>query len=669
MRVSWLIASSLMACGGGTAGFDPARDEAGDEDRHLPDPGAEAIADSGMAPDPWHEPDEGTSADDAPHLDPGVPNDPGQVIEVAGDDGGLFDSGHAVDPGTPPGGVRYVRIVTEDGPSWVAWTEIQVLGTTPDNPAQQVNLAQGRPVQASSTWEDHAPSMAVDGSTATYWNSGVFPPAWILVDLGGPCDVNKVRLLVAQSPAGNTVHHLMFGDAAGTFDTVHTFAGWTTDGQWLEYPGGGQPPQPPRGLAWVRANPMFISGLSVSIGPPPAWAVDEYFDAFHASAVHLWMTGLPAEMNGWKAAGNPAFRWVSWVNDNGASLANDELIGGLGANPPGRIGYQVGDEPGVSGQDGMEQLKTIEGGIQAIRAKDPDALIIVNFSDTVESIDEMIAYYGGQMDGDVISYDRYTLGYSAFESLAYFRNAGLSWNKPYWRYLDAYSKAGNNEFPSASDMRWDAFVGLLFGYTGHTWFLYQIPGAEDVVSALYQSHGDLSVAKTPLWDEAAQINVEMANLGRAITRLTSTDVRYIPGQILHSPQGIATWTPGAGGDEYITKIEALGGGLPSIHDLAAGFFRDDAGEIYVMVQNQQHAGADWPINNTDEVTARVHFDFSGAPGELDKTHVLSLDRRTGQVVGLALVSDGGDKASLDVRLAAGDPVLFKYADGFPFALQ
>src|SRR5690606_31265849 len=51
-----------------------------------------------------------------------------------------------------------------------------------------------------------------------------------------------------------------------------------------------------RGVAWVRANPMMIAGLSVVMGAPASAAVTEYFDGFHATAPHVWENGLPAEI-------------------------------------------------------------------------------------------------------------------------------------------------------------------------------------------------------------------------------------------------------------------------------------------------------------------------------------------------------------------------------------
>lgn len=427
------------------------------------------------------------------------------------------------------------------------------------------------------------------------------------------------------------------------------------------------PPDLSKGLAWVRDNPVFVSGLAVSTGPPSAVAAAEYYDEWHANATHLWANGCPGEVNGWAATGQPGFRWVSWLMNDGTSAAGGQVAGGFGANPPGRIGYQIGDEPGLDG-DGMADLLEIQQGVDAVRAVDPDALIIVNFSWWAEGLDQMIKYYAQDIDGDIISYDLYQLSYSAHKKLAYFRAAGLQWNKPYWRYIKSYADVGKDDFPTASDMRWDAFIGLVYGYTGHSWFVYQAAAPHAVASPFFVAQGSLDTPKTPLWAQVGQINSELRHLGKAVTQLTSTDVRYIPGQALYSPEGASKWTQGAGGDPYITGIEAVGGSLLNIRDLAAGFFEDDAGEIYVMIQNQHHQGADWPIDNTDAFDIRVDFDFSGAPPSLDPGKVLTLSKDTGTVQDLPLAAAGPNKAYLQVNLAAADPILFKYATGATFAL-
>jgi len=412
----------------------------------------------------------------------------------------------------------------------------------------------------------------------------------------------------------------------------------------------------PRGLAWVRSNPMFISALSVVMPPPTPAQVDAYFDDFDATAVHLWETGLPDRMDGWRAAGRPDLRFVSWVDADGTSRADGRLLGGYPAGVPGRIGYQISDEP----RD-LAELLAIGRGADAVRARDPDALIILN-SIGGSTLSTMLDHAGRHLDVDVFCYDDYDRDDEVYQNMDRAREAGLRHRKPYWRYLNGFLTSDG--WATESDMRWDAFAGLTYGFTGHTWFLYQVPAGSPLEPAFFTRQGDYDAPRSPRFAVAAEINRELARLGRAITQLTSTDVRYQAAVPLLQPLRTRRWSPGAGGDPYVTAFVPDG-----VHDLLIGFFADDAGEVYVMVQNPNHEGGDWPSDDAGAQTIEVHFDFAGAPPALDRARVEHLNKATGQVEPLPLVALGGQRAKLVVTLAAGDPVLFKYATGRPFALR
>jgi len=422
-------------------------------------------------------------------------------------------------------------------------------------------------------------------------------------------------------------------------------------------------PDLPRGLAWVRTHPMFLSGLTVQMDPPPASAVNVYFDDLHANAVHLWETGLPTRMDGWREAGHPDFRFVSWVAHNGTSHDGGEVIGGYPADTPGRIGFQIGDEPLT-----MAELLEMEAGVNAVRAADPNALIFVNFSYRADEIDAMLDYYCHSMDADLVCYDSYSRANVTYGRIEMFRTAALACDMPYWRYLNAYEDAGETDWPSESDMRWNAFVGLVYGYTGHTWFIYQILPAHGLVPSFFTHAGDFAAPRTQRFDYAAQINIEMMHLGKSITQLNSTDVRYIPALPLTQPEGTRTWSPGAGGDLFITEITPLSGAV--FQDVLVGFFNDDSGEKYFMVQNVNHSGGDFPVSSDAAATIHLGFDFGIVTDPaFNRDSLLTLNKLTGSVDTLPLTPAGGDLRSLDVTLAAGDAILLKYNTGAEFAMQ
>ncbi len=673
-----LVAFGLLACGG----EDPVPAGAPE------DPGPPNIAPDAATGTAGIDAPEGV---DPPTGPPAVSDDPdpapdGEGAAPADPVPGGDDQAPADPPDDPPPGTRFVRVRTLDSPSWVAWSEIEVTG------------AAGVLATAEASGEEagQGPGRALDGDEATAWNSGGFAPASITLDLGEPIEVRGVRLLVAQTPPGPTVHTLHLGDAGGRFDHVHTFDQATEDGQWLEWRAPSPPDDPPDdpppddpppddpppddpppddppldleglspGLAWVRTNPMFISGLAVQAGAPRAQDVDVYFDEFGATAAHLWTTGAPNEVQGWLGSGRAGLRWLTWLRNDGTSPVGGAVAGGLGQAPPGRIGYQLGDEPGLDRQ-GMDDMREIAEGARAVRAVDPGALLVCNFSYGVDGISGLIDFFADDVGGDVLSYDRYTRSRGAYETLAQFRAAGLRWGLPYWRYLRSFAYQGVGDFSPEADMRWDAMSGLVFGYTGHTWFLYQVADGHGLAPSFFAGTGDLSAVRTERFAHAAALNRQMAQLGRAVTQLTSTDIRYIPAFELfglEQPRGTANWAPGAGDDPYLTFID----GDAELDELLIGFFRDDAGEVYVMFQNPHHPGGDFPNRSNDPMTVRLEFDFSDDP-DVDPTRLRRLDPDTGAVLNVALEAHDGGAAALQVILPAGDAMLYKYATGAPFAL-
>ncbi len=415
----------------------------------------------------------------------------------------------------------------------------------------------------------------------------------------------------------------------------------------------------PRGLKWVRNNPMFISGLTVSMGAPTAAAVSDYFSSFKANAVHLWETGLPTELAGWRKYGGASTRFLSWVYKNGKSLSGGKVIGGLAANTPGRIGYQISDEPRT-----MVHFNEMVAGAKVVRKADPAALLVFNFTYQLTQLDQALAQSGAS-EMDVYSYDIYTRSNGSYEHLARYREVGLKYKRPYWRYIRGYlpSTSGKDAL-SESDARWDAFSGAVYGYTGHSWFLYQVQAGHKLQPAFFAKPGSFTSTKTAAFAIAAKINTELKHLGRALTQLTSTDVRYNPSIAFVQPKKTQKFTPGAGGDPFITKISGKGGAAV---DYLVGFFRDPVGEQVVMLQNVKHTHGDFPVSLlVGPVTFQVDFDFKS--GKAAKTKVLSIDKKTGAQVVLPLTSLGGSKARLNLTLAAGDPVLFKYSTGKPFIL-
>jgi hypothetical protein len=407
-----------------------------------------------------------------------------------------------------------------------------------------------------------------------------------------------------------------------------------------------------RGWSWVRTNDPMISALSVRMGAPPADAVNEYVDDFGATAAHLWETGIPTAITGWTSA--RPLPWLSWVDADGNSRENGMLLGGP-TRPAGVIGYQVGDEPRT-----REHFDQIMAGLARVATADPEPLRIFNFSFLAEEIDAYLAEScaGGNMD--VIAYDHYSFGNGQFTDMMKFRQAALDCGVPYWRYLKGYESDVDRRDDivlAETDMRWDAFSGLLAGYTGHTWFLYNVAGGEmeGIPTTFFAETENWAAARTPRFDMAARINRALLVYGRAQSRLRSTGVGWFTEAALageHPPDGFPLWSPGIGGDPFLSAVRTEGG-APFFQDVMFGFFEDRFGDPYVMVMNPNHEHGSFPTKGTEATEVTLTFDFA-TPGPFATSQLLVLTE-SGVVETVPI--RGGE---VTFEIAAGDLVFYKY---------
>lgn len=128
------------------------------------------------------------------------------------------------------------------------------------------NLAYKKPITASRS-NQAQPQGAVDGEPDTYWGAGDFAPQWVQIDLGAPYTITGVRLLIGQSPAGETVHRIRVKGAnvEDAFQVVHTFRGVTLDAQWLTVTF----PEPLDAIRYVRVetiiSPSWVAWKEVEV--------------------------------------------------------------------------------------------------------------------------------------------------------------------------------------------------------------------------------------------------------------------------------------------------------------------------------------------------------------------------------------------------------------------
>ena len=425
---------------------------------------------------------------------------------------------------------------------------------------------------------------------------------------------------------------------------------------------GWAPPSLDRVWLSLRADPPFVSALMLVGGPPPRAFVDHYFDGFNATAVHFWENGLPRQLANWEATGRPGLRFFSWVDKDGRSRDGGEVLGAIGPEHQGRVGFQIGDEPGLKGA-GFAGVLPFREGVEAVRIADPNAMVVMNFSTEVPDLERILDFAGRDLGIDVFSFDRYNRGNRQYRSLELIRRFARKYDRPYWRYLQGFRKDEKDRL-TPSDLRWDAMSGLVYGFTGFTWFIYQNESM-GIAPAFFDAPG-FAGAKSRLWQEAGRINRALAAYLRVTTHLWSTDVRYRALLPVLQPEGTRPWQPGAGGDPYLAD---LGPALDPASDgmeILAGFFRDDIGEHYVILQNVRHIGGSPPNDNDEPGSIRVRFDFRSAPPEVDPSRILVFDPDSGRGRAMALEKRGERQGVARLRLDAGDVVLFKYDTGRPF---
>jgi hypothetical protein len=76
-----------------------------------------------------------------------------------------------------------------------------------------------------------------DGSLSVGWNSGHQPPPpiWIQFNFDAPVVVERMTLIVDQSPDGETIHNIEVTTSDGRRSIVKTFSGRTVSGMMLDY--------------------------------------------------------------------------------------------------------------------------------------------------------------------------------------------------------------------------------------------------------------------------------------------------------------------------------------------------------------------------------------------------------------------------------------------------
>jgi hypothetical protein len=336
----------------------------------------------------------------------------------------------------------------------------------------------------------------------------------------------------------------------------------------------------------------------------------------------------------------------------------------------------------------------------AARPNFPNTLLFTN-QESYADLPENIAAYMSESQPDMLMMDTCPVSTSfkivggslkyTYQDMAKFRKLGLAGNDgtgahpiPVGNWFQTFSDYTKDpsywpRFPSESEIRAQQFAGWTFGEKFESAFVYDnaSPG-NNINSALFTGYGDAN--PTPAFYQMAESNRMSLNLGPALVRLISTDVRFFPGQHKDStsatvtnavPDGMQTWQAGAG-DPYlrsctVQNLGTLNDALPG--DVLIGWFKlldesfdgpDARNQIYFMVMNGLTDANGSAEDCQQKITLRWALGGTGI------TQVQELDPTTGLVVDLPLTSLFGGQEALTLTLDGGTAALFKFDTGAPF---
>ena len=123
----------------------------------------------------------------------------------------------------------------------------------------------------ASTWSDSA-HLAIDGDLETMWNAKALPFQWFSVVLNDTYMVDRIELVVAQTPSGPTTHEIWLESSFGTRTLFKRLVNvHTEDGQILDF---------------VIDPPRNVSELLINTYDNPSWVAWREVRVFGSPAVN-----------------------------------------------------------------------------------------------------------------------------------------------------------------------------------------------------------------------------------------------------------------------------------------------------------------------------------------------------------------------------------------------
>ena len=358
---------------------------------------------------------------------------------------------------------------------------------------------------------------------------------------------------------------------------------------------------------------------------------------------------------------------------------------------PSLVRSQVQDEQDITDQAILDGIKTA---FDQFHLEYPDVMVNTSHGPSVSAA--AMRNYMQFTEPDSLMSHRYDLsGHGGsptnfYDALGRYRRLSLDGNDgtgtepiPFGFYLTTFHfDTDPGPYISESKIRLQNFASWTFGAKFANSYVYEKtePGGT-IDSVLFDGLGTTS--PTPQFYYTAETNRQSRNLGPALVRLISTDLRMELGRHedcffitcfgpAENELPIRAWDWDPSADPYITEISAtnLGGNNDGLEgDVIVGYFESidesfsDPGfedDTYFMILNGLSDASGTAAETAQTINLNFDFRSSGI------NSLLRLSRDTGLIEVVPLVSDGGSQYHLDLTLDGGTGDLFKFNNGATF---
>ncbi|MCC7350430.1 MAG: hypothetical protein IT446_07665 [Phycisphaerales bacterium] len=342
-------------------------------------------------------------------------------------------------------------------------------------------------------------------------------------------------------------------------------------------------------------------------------------------------------------------------------------------------------------------VATMASRLAAIRASTPNVIGFANDAASSTTLAQ-IKNYMAIAQPDMLSFDYYAFLYqntwdggsptAQYNHMGKYRAAALAGNNgdysrpiPYATYVGPFKQA-NDYALSESQLAIQYGAAWAYGYKSLIAWRYSNEQPDDSYQSLL-FNGPNDTNPTSMYYSIARLNQHTLNLGPSLLRLKSVNLQFVLGRhrvnYIFSekndlPEFTSEWSSASDSDPYLTgiSVDNLGSknnGLDG--DILIGQFKllaeqfdgdQYSDQLYFMITN----GLTDSTGDSIATRQRVRLTFNFGSSGINSLQLLNRD--TGLVDNIPLVSTGGSQYYLDWTLNGGEGDLFKYNTGALFVV-